>query len=91
MIEHVTHPDLRAIVLDLPLGKVKRVYVGTGVAFVPHPHLEGAWCKVNPCVVRRACPLCKAVPGELCLSRTGKRTVGHHHRRLYGEATTETP
>lgn len=78
--------DVEAVEMEPPLWKVKRVYRGPSVAFIPHPHIHGAWVRVHPCVVDRACPHCKAGPGELCLSTVpGKRHVAHHYKRAWAE------
>lgn len=73
--------ELRSVELELPLQRVRRVYRGTNIAFVPHPHINGAWVRVATCVVDRACPDCSAPPAVLCTSTSGKYTVGHHYKR----------
>jgi hypothetical protein len=75
---------LETVELERPLQQVKKVYRGQGVAFIPHPHIRGAWVKVAPCVVDHACPSCNAPPGVLCTSTTGKYTVSHHFNRPRG-------
>jgi hypothetical protein len=76
----MTALDVEAVELKKPLWKVKRVYRGPGVAFIPHPHVHGAWVRVHPCVVESACPDCNAGVGELCTSTRG-HTVAHHYKR----------
>lgn len=73
--------DLEAVRLERPLQQVKTVYRGPAVAFVPHPHIRGAWVRVAPCVVDSACSHCKVPAGTLCISTTGKYTVSHHWKR----------
>lgn len=81
-MKHQDPLDLKKVELEKAVGKVKNVYFGAGVAFVPHPHIHGAWVKVHPCVVHNTCPHCEAMPGELCHSKLGK-TVLHHYRRAW--------
>lgn len=73
--------DLEAVRLDNPLMQVKTVFRGPGVAFIPHPHIRGAWVRVAPCVVDSACAHCNAPPGVLCTSTSGRYTVSHHWKR----------
>lgn len=80
--------DFESVKLDIPIqARIKTVYRGPSVAFVPHPHINGAWVKVATCVVDRACPHCGAPVGSLCISTTGKYTSAHHYKRRFGEVS----
>ena len=72
--------DLQEVVLEHPVQRVKRVYFGPGVAFVPHPHLRGAWVRTHPCVVLVACPQCESPRGFLCLGSQGFGVTVHFKR-----------
>lgn len=76
----MTEKDFETVELDTPLRNVKRIYVGGSVAFVPHPYINGAWMKTHPDIAV-ACSHCSALPGELCVSTSGKRTGTIHYRR----------
>jgi hypothetical protein len=72
--------DLQEVVLEQPVQRVKRVYFGPSVAFVPHPHLRGAWVKTHPCVVLVSCPQCESPRGFLCLGSQGFGVTVHFRR-----------
>lgn len=81
--------DLEEVILDRPVQRVKRVYFGPTVAFVPHPHLRGAWVKTHPCVVLVACPQCESPRGFLCLGAQGFG-VSVHFKRVDAAAQFRT-
>lgn len=72
--------DLVEVRLEQPAQKIKRVYLGPAVAFVPHPHLRGAWVRTHPCVVLVACPHCDSPRGFLCLGSQGFMVNVHFKR-----------
>jgi hypothetical protein len=77
--------DLQEVRLEQPAQKIKRVYLGPAVAFVPHPHLRGAWVKTHPCVVLVSCPHCDSPKGFLCLGSQGFG-VTVHYKRIHAAA-----
>lgn len=78
----MSEPDISPVELYLPVqARVRRVYVGQGVAFVPHPHINGAWVRTHPCVVEAACPVCNVPAGSLCLGRQKGFSATHHYMR----------